>query len=157
MNRKHRYRHTRTTKKVMLKYLSRIQQTVAFISAKSVTCVSLATNVRGKALPLWARSGLAAAQRVELKRVPEAAIRETQKFHPFQRRSQILGHSAVGSGRTTAWTGRTALSPICRFSAAERKSALQNYDVVIKRVRTKVDLNVLTMLVSLESFSSRVA
>jgi len=95
----------------MLKYLSRIQQTVAFISAKSVTCVSLATNVRGKALPLWARSGLAAAQRVELKRVPEAAIRETQKFHPFQRRSQILGHSAVGSGRTTAWTGRTALSP----------------------------------------------
>jgi len=46
-----------------------------------------------------------------LKRNPEAAIRETQIFHPFQRRNQILGHSAVGSGRTTAWTGTTALSP----------------------------------------------
>lgn len=41
----------------MLKYLSRIQQTVTFISAELVTCVSLAANVRGKAIPLWARCG----------------------------------------------------------------------------------------------------
>ncbi|MEP2532471.1 hypothetical protein, partial [Shimia sp.] len=46
-----------------------------------------------------------------LNRAPEAAIPETQIFHPFQRRDQNLGHSAVGSGRTTAWTGTTALSP----------------------------------------------
>ncbi|MEP4879256.1 MAG: hypothetical protein ABJX32_12705 [Tateyamaria sp.] len=50
----------------MLKYLSRIQKTVAFISAKSVTCVFLAANVRGKEIPLWAQSGLAAAQRGKL-------------------------------------------------------------------------------------------